>query len=181
LRRPDPQGGQTGRPSRRAALEVRAGDQSEDREGARAHDPAGRAGAGRRSDPVMDRRAFIIGSLALVAAPSAAEGQQAGKTYRIGTLTVSPAERASHFISAFEEQLRGLGYVKGANVLYEHRFADGRTERLSGLATELTSLNVDVIIAGNNASISAARHATSKIPIIMTYGIDPVGVGFVAS
>jgi putative tryptophan/tyrosine transport system substrate-binding protein len=38
-----------------------------------------------------------------------------------------------------------------------------------------------VIIAGNNASIAAARNATSKIPIIMTYGIDPVGVGFITS
>jgi len=43
------------------------------------------------------------------------------------------------------------------------------------------ALNVDVILVGNNASIAAARNATSKIPIIMTYGIDPVGVGFVTS
>ena len=118
--------------------------------------------------------------VAALAAPLA-EAQQPGKTYRIGTLTVSPVERASHFISAFEERLRELGYVKGVNVLYEHRFANGRTERLSELANELTALNVDVIIAGNNASISAARHATARIPIIMTYGVDPVGVGFVAS
>jgi ABC-type uncharacterized transport system substrate-binding protein len=129
------------------------------------------------SQPVMT----ISLILALLSPPLVAGAQQPGKTYRIGTLTVSPAERASHFISAFEERLRELGYVKGANVLYEHRFADGRTERLSELANELTALNVEVIIAGNNASISAARRATSRIPIIMTYGVDPIGVGFVAS
>jgi putative ABC transport system substrate-binding protein len=104
-----------------------------------------------------------------------------GKVYRIGTLTVSPAECASHFIMAFEVRLKELGYVKGSNVIYEHRFADGRPERLPELSNELVALNVDVIIAGNNASIAAARNATSKIPIIMTYGIDPVGVGFITS
>jgi hypothetical protein len=38
-----------------------------------------------------------------------------GKVYRIGTLTVSPAECASHFIMAFEVRLKELGYVKGSN------------------------------------------------------------------
>jgi putative ABC transport system substrate-binding protein len=131
---------------------------------------------------MMNRRAFACAlAMVIVSAPLAAEAQPAGKVWRIGTLTVSPAERASHFIKALEESLRELGYVKGSNVLYEHRFADGRTERLSELAKELTALNVDVIIAGNNASIAAAKQATSVIPIIMTYGIDTIGVGFIAS
>jgi len=128
----------------------------------------------------MERRTFMaLVSGGLLAAPLAAEAQRSGKVYRIGTLTVSPAERASHFITALEESLRELGYVKGSNVLYEHRFAEGRTERLSELAHELAVLNVDVIIAGNNASIAAAKQATSMIPIIMTYGVDPIGVGFI--
>ena len=131
---------------------------------------------------MVTRRTFV-GTLAgsLLAAALAAEAQQSGRVYRIGTLTVSPADRASHFIKAFEERLRDLGYVKGSNVVYEHRFADGRTERLPELAKQFVALSVDVIIAGNNASIAAARHATSTIPIVMTYGVDPVGVGFVAS
>jgi hypothetical protein len=53
---------------------------------------------------------------------------------------------------AFEERLKELGYVKGSNITYEHRFAGGRTERLPEIARELAALNVDVIIAGNNAS-----------------------------
>jgi putative ABC transport system substrate-binding protein len=131
----------------------------------------------------MDRRRFLLTSLAgaLVVAPLPAEAQPAGKVYRIGTLTVSPADRALHFIMAFEERLGELGYAKGSNVAYEHRFADGRTERLPELARGLVALNVDVMIAGNNASIAAAKQASSRIPIIMTYGSDPVGVGFVAS
>jgi len=130
----------------------------------------------------MKRRTFLE-SLAggLIVAPLAAEAQREAKAYRVGTLTVSPAERASHFIVALEEALRERGYMKGSNISYEHRFADRRLERLPGLAKELAALNVDVIVAENNASISAAKQATSKIPIIMTYGVDPVGVGFVGS
>ena len=83
----------------------------------------------------MTRRMFVcFAALATCLGPlgltNSADAQQAGKVYRIGTLTVSPAERASHLLTAFEESLGRLGYTKGANVVYEHRFADGRTERL---------------------------------------------------
>jgi hypothetical protein len=104
---------------------------------------------------IVDRRSFMVGMGALVASPPAVEAQQVGKAYRIGTLTVSPADRAAHFIVAFEERLRELGYVKGSTITYEHRFAGGRTERLPEIARELSALNLDVIIAGNNASIAA--------------------------
>ena len=123
----------------------------------------------------------VVLAVSLILVPFAAAGQQAGTAYRIGTLTVSPATRSSHLIRAFEDALNELGYVKGSNIVYEHRFADGRLERLPELAKELAALKVDVVIAGNNASIAAATDATSTIPIVMTYGIDPVGVGFVAS
>src|SRR5262245_1937573 len=129
-----------------------------------------------------DRRRFVLTSLAgAFAAPRGVEAQPVGRIARIGTLTTSPAERASHYILAFEEALQGLGYVKGSHIIYEHRFAEGRVERMPELARDLATLNVDVIVAGNNASISAAQQATSKIPIVMTYGADPVGVGFVRS
>ena len=121
-------------------------------------------------------------ALVLLFTPLATEAQQAVKVYRIGTLSVSSAERASPvIITAFEERLRELGYVKGSNIIYEHRFASGRTERLPELANELAALKLDVIVAGANAAIAAARQAMPRTPIVMGYGIDPVGVGFVAS
>jgi putative ABC transport system substrate-binding protein len=123
----------------------------------------------------------VLLALGLLFTPLAAEAQQAVKVYRIGTLTVSSAERGSPVINAFEERLRELGYVKGSNVIYEHRFAGGRTERLPDLANELAALNLDVILAGANAAIVAARQAMPRTPIVMGYAIDPVGVGFVAS
>jgi hypothetical protein len=38
----------------------------------------------------MDRRAFIVGGAAVLAAPLAAEEQQAGKVYRIGSPDLDP-------------------------------------------------------------------------------------------
>ena len=128
----------------------------------------------------MNRREFIplLGSAA--AWPITARAQ-VRKAYRIGTLTASAFESASHVIKVFEENMAELGYVSQLNIIYEHRFAGGRLERLTDLAKELVALNVDVIVAGNNAAISAAKQVTSTVPIVMTYSIDPIGTGFIAS
>ena len=130
----------------------------------------------------MKRREFIRVFISTAAVwPLVARAQGARKVYRIGTLTVSRLELASHFIKAFEESMAELGYVSGSNIIYEHRFAGGQLEQLPVLAKELAELNVDVIVAGNNASIGAAKQVTSTIPIVTTYSIDPIGAGFIAS
>jgi putative ABC transport system substrate-binding protein len=129
----------------------------------------------------MKRREFIKAFSSATALPLVARAQSARKMYRIGTLAVSPFELASHFIKAFEEGMAELGYVSGSNIIYEHRFAGGRLERLPVLAKELADLKVDVIVAGNNASIIAAKQTTLTIPIVTTYGLDPIGAGFIAS
>jgi putative tryptophan/tyrosine transport system substrate-binding protein len=85
----------------------------------------------------MDRRAFI-GTLAggLLAAPLAAEAQQADKVVRVGFLdAVSP--RNVPWIAAFERRLMELGYVEGKNLEIDFRTAEGRTDHLQDLATEL--------------------------------------------
>src|SRR5207249_6734784 len=49
-------------------------------------------------------------------------------------------------------------------------------------AEELVRMEVDIIVAaGSGAPLSAARRATSKIPIVMTLASDPVGAGLVKS
>jgi len=131
---------------------------------------------------MISRRAFL-GTLAgsLLAAPLAAEAQQAGKAFRIGVLSPVAAEPASTGIPAFRQGLRELGYVEGKNVALEIRSADGTGERLPGLAAELVGLKVDVILAASNPAIAAAQKATTSIPIVMTTATDPVAVDFVAS
>lgn len=77
--------------------------------------------------------------------------------------------------------MRELGLVEGKNFIIEWRFADGKYERLPGLAAELVRLNVDVIVAGTTLSVQAARQTTTTIPIVMVAVPDPVGEGFAAS
>ena len=76
--------------------------------------------------------------------------------------------------------LRELGYVEGKNIIIEYRWAEGKYERLPGLAAELVQMKVDVIVAAAVA-IQAAQQATTTIPIVMVRTGDPVGSGFVAS
>ena len=77
--------------------------------------------------------------------------------------------------------MRELGYVEGKNLAVEWRFADGKNERLPGLATELVQLKVDFILTAGEPPTGAAQKATTTIPIVMGNSIDPVGSGFVAS
>ena len=129
----------------------------------------------------MERRTFLAmvpGSV--LAAPLAAEGQQAAKTPRIGYLAMNLAS-SPHLIEAFRQGLRDLGYVEGRNVVIESRDAAGKYERLPALAAELVSLKVDLIVAAAYQATLAAKTATETIPIIMVAVADPVRVGLIAS
>jgi putative ABC transport system substrate-binding protein len=132
----------------------------------------------------MDRRCFLLSSLAgVLAAPLAAEAQQAGKVARIGFLLTAslayPETQAT--LEAFRQGLREHGYIEGQNIVVEYRAADSRIERLPALATELTHLKVDVIVAGATPSARAAQQATTTIPIVGVSMGDPVRDGLVAS
>jgi len=130
---------------------------------------------------VSTRRAFI-GTLAggLLAAPLAAEAQQAAKVARIGFLALNMAA-APHLREAFRQGLRDLGYVEGRTVVIEYRDAEGKPERLPALAAELVALKVDVILAAGEPHALAAKQATKTIPIVFTVAADPVASGLVTS
>ncbi|HEV8531533.1 MAG TPA: ABC transporter substrate-binding protein [Methylomirabilota bacterium] len=132
----------------------------------------------------MERRIFMaVMAGGLLAAPLAAEGQQAGKILRIGFLSPSsPSDSRNPLrLGALQEGLRELGYVEGQNLSIESRWAEGKYERLPGLAAELVRLKVDVIVTYAPPAIQAAKEATATIPIVMGGVIDPVATGFVAS
>jgi putative tryptophan/tyrosine transport system substrate-binding protein len=127
----------------------------------------------------MDRRAFLAGSAALLAAPLAAEGQQSGKVPLIGILrTGSPPDP---FIEAFRRGLHELGYAEDRNIRLEYRWAEGKTERLPELAADLVRLKVNVLVASGQSPAVAAKQATATIPIVMPVSTDPVGLGLAAS
>jgi putative ABC transport system substrate-binding protein len=131
----------------------------------------------------VDRRAFI-GSLAgsLLATPLVAQAPQTGKVVRVGFLD-SVSSRNVPWIAAFERRLVELGYVEGKNLAIEFRTAEGRTDCLQALATELVGLKPDVIVAsaGPDGTLTL-KHATSIIPVIFSaIEWDPVTAGVVSS
>jgi ABC-type uncharacterized transport system substrate-binding protein len=128
----------------------------------------------------MDRRAFIVGGVAVLAAPLAAEAQQAAKVPRIGYLAVNLAA-TPHLPEAFRQGLRDLGYVEGRNLVIEYRDAEGKLERLPALAAELVALKVDVIVAPPTPAALAAKQATRTLPIVFPVAVDPVTSGLVTS
>jgi putative ABC transport system substrate-binding protein len=82
----------------------------------------------------------------------------------------------------FRQALRDLGHVEGQSVAIEYRWAEGKSERLLDLATELVRLKVAVIVAhGGVPTAQAAQRATKVIPIVLSGPADPVGAGLVAS
>ena len=117
----------------------------------------------------------------LLALPFPARAQQPAKIPRIGWLTASSLSAQSARIEAFRQGLRDLGYVEGKNIVIEHRFADGKPDRLPALVAELVRLKVDIIVSAGSTPTRAARAATSTIPIVMTNDADPIATGFVAS
>jgi putative ABC transport system substrate-binding protein len=122
-------------------------------------------------------------ALALLVAPLAAEGQSAGRVFRIGILQAvtetAPSDRGNMSF-LLPRALQELGYVEGRNLLVDRRFAGGRPERLTGLARGLAEGRVDLVVAIGNEAVRAARDATQTIPIVMLAGAA-VTQGLVAS
>jgi putative ABC transport system substrate-binding protein len=110
-----------------------------------------------------------------------AEAQQAKKTPRIGVMLPGSRPIYSIRIEAFRNGLRELGYTEGQNIVIEWRFAEGKSDRLAGLAADLVRSKVDVIVTSTTPVTEAALQATRTIPIVMAASADPVGTGLVAS
>jgi putative ABC transport system substrate-binding protein len=133
----------------------------------------------------MDRRAFLSGvTVGLLGAPLAAEGQPAGKVYRLGILILGGPPPPGTYDARRDvvQVLRELGYVEGQNLEVERRYADGSVDRLPALAAALVQRPVDVVVASGTAAAWAAQGATRTIPIvILIAGQDTVELGLTPS
>jgi ABC-type uncharacterized transport system substrate-binding protein len=129
----------------------------------------------------MRRRDFIatVGGVVLASALEA-RGQQ-GKPARLGLM--EGGEGADPTVQNLRRQfivgMRDLGYIEGRDYTLEERYAGGQLERFQSYARELVELDVDIILAGGEAAIRAAKRATAQIPIVMALAADPVGSGLV--
>ena len=121
---------------------------------------------------LLDRRAFL-GTLGLLAAPAAAGAQSPPKMPRVGVLGqgMPPAAFASTLLA---QALHDLGWVDGQNLRFTGRYAQGRDDRLPALAAELVDEGVDVLFTLSTPAATAARQATSTLPIVFAYVNDPV-------
>ena len=123
----------------------------------------------------MDRRAFVTGLGAVLAAPFGARAQQVGRVYRIGILHVLPPDASLGF-EALRQGLRSLGYVDSQNIVLEYRWSE-RPESLSASVMELLRLKMHVIVTADATTTAAAKLATSDTAIVMASGTE----GLVAS
>jgi putative ABC transport system substrate-binding protein len=128
----------------------------------------------------MRRRAFISLLGGAAAWPLAASAQT-GKLVRLGYL--EGGARADSTTQNLRHQfvlgMRDLGYNEGRDYVLEERYAAGQLDSFPTYARELVELPVDIIVAGGEAAIRAAKRATSQIPIVMTLAADPIGSGLV--
>jgi putative tryptophan/tyrosine transport system substrate-binding protein len=129
----------------------------------------------------MNRRELMLLLGGAMTAARALPAQQKAMPL-IGVLGAPSPGPFAPFVAAFHQGLSETGYVEGQNVAIEYRWAEGRYDRLAGLAADLVGRKVDVIATlGGMPSVLAAKTATSTIPVVFNVGSDPVELGLVAS
>src|SRR5271154_2059280 len=129
----------------------------------------------------MRRRQFIAGLGSAVAWPLAARAQQPAMPV-IGYLDLFGPRPKSPAGEAFRAGLADAGFVEGANLFIEYRWAGGDSSRLRDLAADLVCRQVALIVAvGAIGPVLVAKAATSTVPIVFAFGGDPVKSGVITA
>jgi putative tryptophan/tyrosine transport system substrate-binding protein len=123
----------------------------------------------------MRARAFLFGisfTLISIFLPFA-RAQQTEKVPSVGVILASPL--TSPHYQAFRQGLRDLGYIEGQNIAVLAKSGEGDTNRFPDFARELVRLNVNVMVAGGDQGLRAAKEATGTMPIpIVALACDPL-------
>jgi len=118
---------------------------------------------------------YVLAALQLPAVASA----QPPRPIRIGVLT--PSWGPTPGIVGLREGLRELGYRDREDFVIGVRFTQGDVAALPSAALEIVSQGVDVLVVDFGEAARAARDATSRIPILLISGVDPVREGLAQS
>ncbi|MDO8595270.1 MAG: ABC transporter substrate binding protein, partial [Sulfuricaulis sp.] len=126
------------------------------------------------------RKLLIALGAGVLATPFPAFAQPADKVRRIGYLDSMPANNPDGALwrEAFIQGLRDLGWIPGRNIEIEYRSASGGPDQFAAAATEMSRLNVSMIVTAGEPLILAAQKANPSTPIVMAVVGDPVGAGF---
>src|SRR5208337_831144 len=131
----------------------------------------------------MRRREFIALLGGAASWPLAAGAQQAAMPM-LGILNGASFNKQFYapLVDQFRLGLKELGFVEGQNITIEYRAANGHSERLRELASDLVKRKAAVILAigGSNTAL-VAKATTSTIPIVFAVGGDAVANGLVRS
>ena len=126
----------------------------------------------------MERRAFVVGALGLLAAPLVGEAQQVPRIALV--VAGPPACPTNPGRDAFFRRMSELGYVSGTNLVVDSRCYATIAE-VPGILAEMLRLKPDVIVAGDSQAAVAAKKATATTPIVFMNSSDPVQAGLIAS
>jgi len=128
----------------------------------------------------MNRRGFmsLLGG-AVAAWPAPARAQPRAMP-TVGVLLVFSREAGQTFADPIRAYLQALGHAEGRNIVFDFRYADGKPDRLPGLAADLAVQRPAVIATFGDAAGLAAKAATTTIPIV-AMSEDLVRAGLVAN
>jgi putative ABC transport system substrate-binding protein len=129
---------------------------------------------------MMNRRQFLHAvSLSLLAAPLAAEAQQAERVYRIGLFHVG-LDHVPPSLNGLRDGLKALGYEEGRNLKLDFRNVADEVAA-QAVALELVRQRSDLIVAFEDQTLRAARAATREVPVVFLHVADPVRDGAIRS
>jgi putative ABC transport system substrate-binding protein len=131
----------------------------------------------------MRRREFIAALGGTAAWPVVARSQRrSGQAAHIAYLGMSsPSTLDPRQIQQFKQGLADNGLVEGRDIIVDYLWAEGRSERLRQLATELAQRNLDVIVTAGPQPVRALLEAKTQTPIVFAIYTDPVVDGVVDS
>ena len=132
---------------------------------------------------MMERRAFIVGSVAAFALPLTAAAQTVSARARVGVFFSGSPQTAFErtWGRSFVSALRSLGWVEAQNLVVEWRYSEDQEERRRAIVDEFLRLKADVIVVQSTPETAVTKRLTSTTPVVMVLVGDPVGSGLVDS